>query len=117
MNFSNEPLDNPVKVGDTYCLVKTSTPTQIVCQIDRTGKLVTTPNIDTQTIVFLRTSEEAQVETGVSNVYQYRAPVATVTAMSNAYDTATNKQTITLTGTGFIPGDIANVKLYIDGKL
>ena len=27
VNFSNEPLDNPVKVGDTYCLVKTSTPT------------------------------------------------------------------------------------------
>lgn len=33
-NFSNEPLDNPVKIGDNYCYVITSSPTQITCRTD-----------------------------------------------------------------------------------
>ena len=27
INFSDDPLDNPVKVGDHYCLVQTTSPT------------------------------------------------------------------------------------------
>jgi hypothetical protein len=33
-NFSNDPLDNPVKIGDHYCYVETSSPTQITCKTD-----------------------------------------------------------------------------------
>jgi hypothetical protein len=33
-NFSNEPLDNPVKIGNNYCYVITSSPTQITCRTD-----------------------------------------------------------------------------------
>lgn len=39
VNFSPDPLDNPVKVGDNYCNVITSTPTQIKCRIAK----ITTP--------------------------------------------------------------------------
>ena len=33
VNFSNDPLDNPVKVGDHWCLVQTTSPTQITCRV------------------------------------------------------------------------------------
>jgi len=33
VNFSTDPLDNPVKVGPNYCLVLTSSATQITCRI------------------------------------------------------------------------------------
>lgn len=33
-NFSNEPLDNPVKIGDDFCYVITSSPTEITCRTD-----------------------------------------------------------------------------------
>jgi hypothetical protein len=33
-NFSNEPLDNPVKIGNNYCYVITSSPNQITCRTD-----------------------------------------------------------------------------------
>jgi hypothetical protein len=32
-NFSDNPLDNPVKVGNNYCLVLTTSPTQITCRV------------------------------------------------------------------------------------
>lgn len=35
-NFSDDPYDNPVKVGDNYCLVETTSPTQITCRIIET---------------------------------------------------------------------------------
>jgi hypothetical protein len=33
-NFSDEPLDNPVKIGDDFCYVITSSPTEITCRTD-----------------------------------------------------------------------------------
>ena len=57
-NFSTDPLDNPVKVGKQYCLVETSTLTQIVCRTMETSSSAEVP--DAELIVFLRTSEEAQ---------------------------------------------------------
>lgn len=40
-NFSDDPYDNPVKVGDNYCLVETTSPTQITCRIVETYTAVT----------------------------------------------------------------------------
>lgn len=59
-NFSSDPLDNPVKVGDHQCNVESSTPTQIKCRIAATGITDLTTTIQTNVIVFLRTQEEAQ---------------------------------------------------------
>lgn len=33
-NFSNDPLDNPVKIGNNYCYVITTSPTEITCRTD-----------------------------------------------------------------------------------
>ena len=56
-NFSNEVSDNPVKIGDNYCYVLTSSTTQITCRTD----LLTSNTLgDQMVIVFLKTSEEAK---------------------------------------------------------
>jgi hypothetical protein len=55
-NFSYDPLDNPVKIGDDYCYVITSTPSQITC---RTNQLVGKAEESDLLLVFLKTSEEA----------------------------------------------------------
>lgn len=57
LNFSDDPYDNPVKVGDHYCLVETTSPTQITCRVMDTAM---TSASTTNVIVFLRTQEEAQ---------------------------------------------------------
>lgn len=33
-NFSDDPLDNPVKIGEHYCFVLTTNTTQITCKTD-----------------------------------------------------------------------------------
>jgi hypothetical protein len=67
-NFSNDPLDNPVKIGDNYCYVETSTATQITCKTDL---LPGEAPGDETFIVFLKTSEEAVCggSTGCSFTY------------------------------------------------
>lgn len=55
-NFSDEPLDNPVKIGNDYCYVITSSPTEITCRTDLLhGKVESNELL----LVFLKTSEEA----------------------------------------------------------
>ena len=56
INFSDDPYDNPVKVGNSYCLVETTNASQITCRVMETGAFEAT---STEVIVFLRTSEEA----------------------------------------------------------
>lgn len=71
-NFSNDALDNPVKVGDHYCYVVTSTPTEITCRISITAG--TTQTAETvEVIVFLKTSEEAVCATGTDCNFAYQA--------------------------------------------
>lgn len=65
-----------------------------------------------QVLTFLRTSEEAV--NLCSNVFEYAEPIASVTAMTNAFETTTNTQVITLEGTGF-GTDTSTIELYIDG--
>lgn len=65
-------------------------------------------------IAFLRTSEEAAKADGVVNTFEFKAPTATVTAMTSAFDATTNTQVLTLTGTG-MGTDIAVIELIIDG--
>jgi len=108
VNFSNDKYDNPVKVGDYWCLVQTTSPTEITCRIMETfATEISTVN----TLVFLRTSEEAKAV--ANNIFDFTEPLSAMTAMDNAFDATTNKQVVTLTGTGF-PTDTAAVELMID---
>lgn len=117
VNFSNDKLDNPVKVGNSYCLIQTSSATSITCQIEPTRKPTNAPDEDTQVLVFLRTSEEAVVEQGASNAFKYTTPVATITGLSASFDPLTNAAKVVIAGTGFIVDDLTAVKFYVDNKL
>ena len=64
-------------------------------------------------LVFLRTSEEARNDG--SDAYEFAAPVATIEGVSNAFDSGTNSQVFTVTGTGFPNGDTSGVSLHLDG--
>ncbi len=111
INFSDDKLDNPVKVGDYWCFVKETSATQIKCRVMETG----TEEITTvQVITFLRTSEEAI--NLVDNKFEYMTPVATVNSISSDFDAATNTAVLTLEGEGF-GTDASGIELFIDGEL
>lgn len=97
INFSTDPLDNPVKVGPNYCLVLTSSATQITCRIVE----ITTPVAATaqNVFVFLKTSEEAKCTN--TCLFDYVTPMATTTGIAAAFDTASQTTQITVSGSGF----------------
>jgi hypothetical protein len=75
-NFSNDIMDNPVKIGDQYCYVLTSSTTQITCRTD----LLTTNALGNQmVIVFLKTSEEAKTPNMDDIFFKYIVPSTEVT--------------------------------------
>ena len=109
VNFSDDLYDNPVKVGDNWCLVQTTSVTQITCRVMETYTDVIKHAV---VITFLRTSEEA--ENLVDNTFEFSEPVAAITDMTNAFDAVTNKQIITLEGTG-LGTDTTAIEFYVDG--
>ena len=64
-------------------------------------------------LVFLRTSEEAQNDG--SDAYEFVTPIATLTDVTNNFDSSSNSQVFTITGTSFPNGDTAGVTLHLDG--
>ena len=93
INFSDDPLDNPVMVGPYWCLVQTTSATQITCRVMETG----TEDLTTvKVLTFLRTSEEAI--NLVDNVFEYETPRSTVTELISEFDAETNTITLNLLG-------------------
>jgi len=109
VNFSKNKLDNPVKVGNFWCLVQTTNASQITCRVAETKA---TESSDVKVSTFLRTQEEAKND--VANDFGFKAPVATVSGLTAAFDTATKTQVLTLAGSGF-GTDITKPELIIDG--
>jgi len=59
INFSDQATtDNPVKVGKYWCLVESTSRTQIKCRVSNT---IENQASQAEVIVFLRTSEEAKL--------------------------------------------------------
>lgn len=52
VNLSNDPLDNPVKVGNNWCYIISTNATQITCRVAET---LTSEISIGQVLVFLRT--------------------------------------------------------------
>jgi len=105
-NFSNEPLDNPVKIGSHYCYVITSTPSEITC---RTDYLLDQESGDQLLLVFLKTSEEAASEQSI--LFNFVAPKAEVLDIRAEFDTTTLSYQV------FVDGTLLDesVQLVIDG--
>mmetsp|Transcript_45175 Transcript_45175/g.61261 ORF Transcript_45175/g.61261 Transcript_45175/m.61261 type:complete len:106 (+) Transcript_45175:3355-3672(+) len=99
-NFSNDNIqDNPVKVGDNYCYLISTSATEIVCRIDSFSELTVGEN---EVVVFLMTSEEAvcATETGTC-MFTVNEPAATVTNISTEYQTDSQAFHVIVAGTNF----------------
>ena len=114
INFSDDPYDNPVQVDGYDCFVLTTSTTEITCRIDEVAS--DTPTMSTGiVVVFLSTSEEAA--TDVDMAWTWASSSGTVETLTSAFDPATNKEIVTVTGLGLTDGDTSGVSLYIDGVL
>jgi len=111
-NFSDEPLDNPVKVGDNYCLVSFSGNSGIICRIENKVHVAG----DAEVIVFLKTSEEATCNVAGGCTFTYVTPSAALTSINAAYDVSELGHVVTVTGSGF-DTDLTLTELWIDGFL
>jgi hypothetical protein len=111
INFSTDPLDNPVKVGNFWCLVETTSVSQITCRIMETTLGAAE---QTELIVFLRTSEEAKTG-AVPMQFDYATPISAMVSIERAFDAATNSEVITMEGRTLPEGDPTGISLYLDG--
>lgn len=111
-HFGSVATDNPVKVGDQYCIVLETEETQITCRIEEPEA---TQSASTELVlVFARTSEEMVCNVLPECQFDYQAPSATVQLISSAFNDATGKIEVTVTGTG-LPGVDTNAELFLDG--
>ena len=80
-NFSDDIYDNPVKIGDSYCFVQTTSATEITCRQDfgvrDTGAALL--------LVFLKTSEEAACADDICS-FIYDAPTTTVYDIQSSFN-------------------------------
>ena len=105
-NFSDDALDNPVKIGDSYCYVVTTSATVITCRQDFKVRDVDEAIL----IVFLKTSEEAQCDDALCR-FTYVEPSSEVLDITTAYNTGSLTQQVFVEGTGLSD----DLELLIDG--
>lgn len=106
VNFGTDPYDNPVKIGNTYCLVQTTSATTITCRIADTVEEVSSTSI----LVFLKTSEEASCAGSICD-WSYVTPTHTITEITTAYDATSANTQASIVGTGLAEP----CELWIDG--
>jgi hypothetical protein len=82
-NFSDNALDNPVMIGDSDCLVQSTSATEIVCKIEHRDAVEDFSDYpkEGQVSVFLRLGETAACRTD-SCTFTFEEPKAEVTKIS-----------------------------------
>jgi len=119
-NFSPDPTEMAVKVGDSYCHIESinQAGTEITCRIQPTTYALNT-NVVADVLVFLAASFESTCNDGNTwpngCKFNYVAPVASVSTLIPSFEAASNSLIMTLTGTGFSTGDASSISLVIDG--
>jgi hypothetical protein len=109
--FGTVDTDNPVKIGDTYCYVVTTSANQITCRVGPRTETTTDPQ---ELIVFLKTSEEAVCDDGNDCMFTWIDSPSTVTNVYTEFDTTTNDYKLVIQGTGFT-GDASTTQVLVDG--
>ena len=121
-HFSDLITDNPVKIGyqivggvDHHCYVQTTRDDQITC---RMGRDYTRKPGEAELIVFASTSEEATIAPGLHKYFNFidSDALATISSMTQSFDTSLNVHKITFTGTGISTANTnSNVDVLIGG--
>ena len=78
-HFGTVSTDNPVKIGDNYCLVESTSDAEIKCRV-----AVDTNTVVSQAliIVFAKTSEEMVCNEAGGCIFDYQASLTTVSGMT-----------------------------------
>ena len=115
-NFSNNAIDNAVMIGDALCLVQSSQPQEIICEIEPreiTEDFVT--EIGTVS-VFLKLGETAACQPSSACEFTFNEPSATVTGFTTVYDQSLSMEHVVIVeGSGF--GNTASPydRMTVDG--
>lgn len=107
-NFSDNALDNPVKIGDNYCYVITTSANEITCRTDLLTDQMVGENL---VIVFLKTSEEAVTLDGEDIMFTFEAPIAEITDIQVEFSDIDFNHKVVVSGSGFDD----SIQLLIDG--
>lgn len=113
-HYGTQATDNPVKVGDNYCIIESTSENEIKCRIAiRKPTVVSTAEV----IVFAKTYEEMECNLGGGNgcVFEYQESTTSVTGITASFDSSTNSIHARVTGTGFDDNDTVGTELWIDG--
>ena len=116
-NFSTTLIDQAVNIIYSSvifigCDIVTATTTELTCRIRATGFAADETKSGNDVAVILAASSEAKCE-GTCK-FDFVAPVATISSLTPAFDSATNTIQVSLVGSGFNPADKSSVSLYID---
>ena len=89
-HYGLKATDNPVKVGDNYCLVESTSDAEIKCRISEGGSTVVS---EAEVIVFAMASEEmvCNINNGDGCVFSYEASTSTVSGITASFDDTANK--------------------------
>ena len=114
-NFSDERLDNPVMIGDSLCIVESTSARQIVCRVEPRRQAGQESSEETVSVL-LKLGETARC-TGRAGgcTFTFAPPTAEVTSLTAAFDETTNTHVLTLEGSGFPSGNLGGIELFIDG--
>ena len=101
-NFSNNPMDNPVMIGDSLCLVESSSASEIVCRIEIRDEASVVPE-DGTVSVFLKLGETAKCLDNTCK-FVFKEPSGELTSFSASYDSSLMNHIFTIQGAGLQNG-------------
>ena len=113
-HYGTQATDNPVKVGDNYCIIESTSENEIKCRIAiRKPTVVSSAEV----IVFAKTYEEMLCNIGGGDgcIFEYQDSTTSVTGITASFDSSTNSIHARVTGTGFDDNDTVGTELWIDG--
>lgn len=114
-NFSDDPKDNPVIIGETHCLVEESSHDEIKCRIARREAQDSeyTPE-EVQVSVMLKLAETATTCDDCS--FTFVEPSAEVTDERHVWSADTNTMKLVVEGTGLCSTSDPQAVLTIEGQ-
>ena len=107
--FGSVATDNPVKIGNHFCLVIETSDSQIKCriQIEYTQEPETV-----DVIVFAKVSEEATCQKSDGCTYKFQESTTAISDITQSFDGS--DIFLTVHGSGFTAGDIEGTQLWIE---
>lgn len=94
-HYGTQASDNPVKIGENYCLVEQTSEFEIKCRVQIRKPTVVS---EAEVIVFAKTYEEmtCNLMGGNGCLFDYEDSTSTVSSISSSFDSASNSIELTV---------------------